>query len=168
MTWQRATERILSDRLSFLYSLAWICLTIAVLLPHLHQFVGFVLLICFNCMFLILALWGWIPPQCFCGNWCCFCVGLWPHVALVFLFFVRRYANLAGVFALRLACRCSCVCCCLFATVGSFLYSEDSFLRPCLAAFDCLSSFKDRASELYRPHFRKKTKGASRAVQRNK
>ena len=78
---------------------------------------------------------------------------------LLFSFFVRRYANLAGGFALRLACRCS-VCCCLFATVGSFLYGEDSFLRPCFAAFDCLSSFKARASELYRPHFGKKNERA--------
>ena len=43
-----------------------------------------------------------------------------------------------------------------FATVGYDLYSWALLLCPYFAAFDCLSSFKDGTSELYRPPSGKK------------
>ena len=66
-----------------------------------------------------------------------------------FLVFVRRYANLYFVWLVAILWV-------FFATVGYDLYSWALLLCPYFAAFDCLSNFKDGASELYRPPSGKK------------
>ena len=62
---------------------------------------------------------------------------------------MRRYANLYFVWLVTILWV-------FFATVGYDLYSWALLLCPYFAAFDCLSSFKDGASELYRPPSGKK------------
>ena len=88
------------------------------------------------------------------GNLWCFALG--PGPVLLFLFglvCVGRYANLAGRFAFRLlAGWCFFWSCChrrLWVVQVWLGYPGHIF---CLDALISLSSFQDRAFELYRPH----------------
>ena len=81
--------------------------------------------------------WARAPFCCCCGHFC-----------------VRRYANLAGGFAFRPSAGCWFLCFCFdVATVVFELYSCGLVkLVQTFADLIRLSCFKDRASELYRPH----------------
>ena len=81
--------------------------------------------------------WARAPFCCCCGHFC-----------------VRRYANLAGGFAFRPSAGCWFLCFCFdVATVVFELYSCGLVkLVQTFADLIRLSCFKDRVSELYRPH----------------
>ena len=90
--------------------------------------------------------WARAPFCCCCGHFC-----------------VRRYANLAGGFAFRPSAGCWFLCFCFdVATVVFELYSCGLVkLVQTFADLIRLSCFKDRASELYRPHSESKKRRTS-------
>ena len=98
------------------------------------------------------------PINAFCGNWWCFCFGPWPRAAVGFCFVLFAWddtqiwlGDLHFVWLGVVLCfwvnwhRRLCV---VQTGLGS--------LGPLFAFLNSLSSFQDRAFELYRPHSGKK------------
>ena len=110
MTRQRTTDRMLCELLSTYVQLIWLLFHFfcTAALSSL-ALVCFAILISLDGMFLIYALWGWMPHQCFLWQLVVFLLWALAPCCCWFLFCLvcmGRYANLAGGFALRLAGCC--------------------------------------------------------------